>query len=433
MGTACAIALALTPAAARSSKLEAAYVVLGGEGAVARAILSDATQCPAITIDNATAAMHLRASPQTGGSFPVAVCDALLPPGTVSAAIEGRPLPVPRPSLGAIAVLGDTGCRLKAYKQAARKDDHDHPDAGQFQDCDRRSKWPFSQMSKAITARKPDLVIHIGDYVYRESPCPKGDRGCKGSPYGDNWLAWQADFFKPAAALLASAPWIAIRGNHEICERAGAGYFRFLDPSLAKNGSPPACTDLTPVYTATVAGRSFIIMDTSNADDGCKNGGCDSAPYAAQFAGLPPVPGSLFVSHRPIWGIGRNFELNQTLQRALAEWEGKLPPGIDLALSGHMHMFEILSFEDGRSPQLIVGTGGTKLDRTITRRLEGTKLGGTVVSHGRALREFGFIMLMPRWDASGWTATFVTGTGRAKLACSITPAQARCGRPGAAR
>lgn len=116
MGTACAvIAVALTPAAALSSKFEAAYVVLGGEGAVARAILSDAAQCPAITIDNAIAAMRLRASPQTDGSFPVVVCDALLPPGTVSAAIEGRPLPVPKPTPGAIAVLGDTGCRLKAY------------------------------------------------------------------------------------------------------------------------------------------------------------------------------------------------------------------------------------------------------------------------------------------------------------------------------
>jgi hypothetical protein len=47
---------------------------------------------------------------------------------------------VPKPSLGAIAVLGDTGCRLKTYKQAARKNDYDQPDAGQFQDCDRPSK-----------------------------------------------------------------------------------------------------------------------------------------------------------------------------------------------------------------------------------------------------------------------------------------------------
>jgi hypothetical protein len=33
-------------AAAQSGKLESAYVVLGGEGAIARAILSDATECP---------------------------------------------------------------------------------------------------------------------------------------------------------------------------------------------------------------------------------------------------------------------------------------------------------------------------------------------------------------------------------------------------
>ena len=66
---------------------------------------------------------------------------------------------------------------------------------GQFQDCDRQSKWPFSRLSKTVAERKPDLVIHVGDYLYRESPCPKGDPGCKGSPDGDNWQTWKADFF----------------------------------------------------------------------------------------------------------------------------------------------------------------------------------------------------------------------------------------------
>jgi hypothetical protein len=58
-------------------------------------------------------------------------------------------------------------------------------------------------------------------------------KGCKGSPYGDNWDTWKADFFKPAAPLLAVAPWIATRGNHEICARAGLGFMLFLDPTLA--------------------------------------------------------------------------------------------------------------------------------------------------------------------------------------------------------
>ena len=186
------------------------------------------------------------------------------------------------------------------------------------------------------------------------------------------------------------------RGNHEICERAGPGFFRFLDPTLAKSEAPPACTDFAPAYTATVAGRSFIVMDSSDAGDECRNDTCDSAPYAAEFAGLQPAPGSVFISHRPIWGIGRDFTLNRTLQQALGAWNGKLPDGIDLALAGHMHMFEILSFEDRRSPQLIVGTGGTKLDRTITRRLAGMTLGGATVSYGRAEREFGFIVLTPQ-------------------------------------
>jgi hypothetical protein len=66
------------------------------------------------------------------------------------------------------------------------------------------------------------------------------------------------------------------------------------------------------------------------------------------------------LSYAETGGIVAAPTTSQTLQRALAEWEGKLPPGIDLALSGHMHMFEILSFEDGRSPQLIVGTPGNR-------------------------------------------------------------------------
>ena len=61
-------------------------------------------------------------------------------------------------------------------------------------------------MSSSVAAAKPDLVIHVGDYVYRESACPPRDQGCKGSPYGDDWATWKADFFAPAAPALLAAP-----------------------------------------------------------------------------------------------------------------------------------------------------------------------------------------------------------------------------------
>ena len=55
-------------------------------------------------------------------------------------------------------------------------------------------------------------------------------RGCAGSPWGYGWDAWDADLFTPARPLLAAAPWIVVRGNHESCNRAGQGWWRFLDP-----------------------------------------------------------------------------------------------------------------------------------------------------------------------------------------------------------
>ncbi|MGZ9086891.1 MAG: hypothetical protein ACXW3R_15460 [Rhodoplanes sp.] len=190
--------LAPSPAAAQSGKIETAYVVLGEDGAIARAILSNTSECPTIDVGGVAERMSVRAG--ADAAFQVLVCEAPIPPGTSSAAIGGRRLPVPQATLGPIAAFGDTGCRLKAADK--EKSDHDHSGAGRFQDCDKGSKWPFSRLSATAAARKPGLVIHVGDYLYRESPCPTGDIGCKGSPYGDNWATWQADFFSaggPAA------------------------------------------------------------------------------------------------------------------------------------------------------------------------------------------------------------------------------------------
>src|SRR5262249_37638438 len=144
-----------------------------------------------------------------------------------SASIDGQPLPLPPPpsqKLKSVAVFGDTGCRLKADKgekgktaQAQAVHDSDEDDeGGDYQNCDYPKDWPFAAMSKIIAERaKPELVVHVGDYYYRESPCPSDDEGCANSPYGDKWKTWEADFFTPAKLLLQKAPWIVVRGNHE--------------------------------------------------------------------------------------------------------------------------------------------------------------------------------------------------------------------------
>ena len=245
---------------AQSARLEATYIVLGMQGPVARAILTNATQCPTITLNGNSQAMNVRAAPNTVAMFPDMVCELSIPAGATVATINGQALPLPPPVLTTVAGLGDTGCRLKAVKDSSSDSDDDDDD-GRFQDCDINSQWPFSILAKSIAAAKPDLVIHVGDYLYRESPCPKNDKGCVGSAYGDNWATWNADFFSPAAPLLQAAPWIMARGNHEICKRSGSGYFRYLDPTPTQDQAPPACIDLIQSYTVTVGNQSFVVLD----------------------------------------------------------------------------------------------------------------------------------------------------------------------------
>jgi Calcineurin-like phosphoesterase len=418
---ACAFVLAcgLIPATAGAQRLEAAYVVLGPQGALARAIVAEATRCPQISIDGSEQAMNVRALPDA--TFPVLVCELPLTRSIKSARITGSgsvELPVLKPALTSIAVFGDTGCRLKAAGQSAGADPDD--DRGRFQDCNIPARWPFSQLAASVAAAKPDLVIHVGDYLYRESACPPRDAGCARSPHGDDWPTWKADFFAPAAPALRIAPWIVVRGNHEICSRAGAGYFRLLDPTPAP--APPPCVDLVPHFTVTVAGRSFIILDSSNAADSCP---CDSGPYAAQFADMRPAPDSWFLTHRPVWGFrphGRT--INATLQQALASFNGKLPDGITLALAGHIHVAEVLSFADKRSPQFVLGTGGTLLAGKIKRNLSGEAIAGTTISYGRSEHRFGFAMFKLRPQAS--RATFHDPAGKRLFACRLGAGEVAC-------
>ena len=324
-------------------------------------------------------------------------------------------------TLASIVAFGDTGCRLKTWL-VTRNDPDDDEYRGKFQDCNIPSRWPFAQLAASVAAAKPDLVIHVGDYLYRESACPAGDSGCARSPHGDDWPTWKADFFAPAAPALRAAPWIVVRGNHEICARAGAGYFRLLDPTPA--AAPPPCVDLIAQYTITVAGQSFIVLDSSNANDSCP---CDTAPYAAQFAAMQPTPGTWLLTHRPVWGFRSDLKtINATLQQALAASNGRLPDGIALILAGHVHLAEVLSFADKRAPQFVLGTGGTLLARKLKRSLTGENIAGTTVSYGRSDHRFGFAILQPAGQSGGWAATFRDAAGRKLFACKVGPGKVAC-------
>jgi len=164
----------LLPVAAHAA--DSAWVQATASGFDARLVTSAAT-CPTLHTDKGDVAMTIRAP--ASADFPL-VCDAAIPAGAAQAKIGDAVLPLPVANPQRILVLGDTGCRIKGSA---------------LQACNDPAKWPFPQLAEAAAKLKPDLTIHVGDYLYRESACPPGNQGCAGSPWGDNWTTWQADFY----------------------------------------------------------------------------------------------------------------------------------------------------------------------------------------------------------------------------------------------
>lgn len=179
LGSVAASTILLAAAAAHAQGLTPAWVELGEDGkAVARIVVNNPQECPAIQIDGTSRPMSLR-QPMPAGLRPV--CESAIPSGAKSASVNARSLALPKPDPARVIAIGDTGCRIKG---------------GQIQACNDPALWPFRQVAAGAAAEKPDLMIHVGDYLYRESPCPDASQAmCGGSPAGDNWEAWNADFF----------------------------------------------------------------------------------------------------------------------------------------------------------------------------------------------------------------------------------------------
>jgi hypothetical protein len=392
------------------AKILAQWVQLGPDGTSSvRVITEDA--CPSIAFDGRLVPMSVRAEPARSfgnvgaASFPVRGCEAMVPADAVAAVLDGKALPLPRPNPQRIVVFGDTGCRLLATDS--------------FQDCNDINAWPFPRIAAMAAAARPDLVIHVGDYHYREEACPADRSGCAASPWGYGFDAWNADFFTPAAPLLAAAPWVMVRGNHEDCIRAGEGWFRFLD----RLPMEPACRDLTGTFVARMGDFGVVVVDSAKADDPKGDPGDMAATIRRQFIEVvAKVPAEAWLAtHRPFnavlgnkGGTLRNIVSNKVLQLALG---ADMPTGVRMIVSGHVHFFQAIDFGGARPPQLVAGGGGDRLDpippqEVIDRDINGAKVADAVTYGG-----FGYIV----WDRAGpaWSGTLFDVNGRPINHCRL--------------
>jgi hypothetical protein len=403
------LALALTATAAGPGRAaQSAWVEMTAAGPEAR-VVTDAPACPTISIGGRRRATTLRAGPNS--AFANRVCAALLPAARGRVTVGELDLPTAKARPGRLVIFGDTGCRLTAKVT---------------QHCNDPSGWPFARVAALAAARRPDLVIHVGDYYYREKPCPGGQPACAGSPYGDKWATWKAELFDPARSLLAAAPWVFTRGNHETCPRGGAGWFRLLDAAP----QPKPCSAVADTFAVDIGAARLFIIDSSDTDD--KAAPADRvAAFSARLAGLNHQnrrEPAWIVTHRPFWYAARKGKsltdggVNAT-ERAAAR-NADLA-GVELVLSGHKHDFTSLDFGRARPPQLIVGTGGDVLEKgdlpppvTGAARVDG--LPAQVFNMGR----FGYFLFDRRGDE--WVGGFHDLSDALIARCRLGARSLRC-------
>ena len=339
---------------------------------------------------------------------------------------------LPKANPQKIVIIGDTGCRLKT--------------GNPWQACSDSTQWPFQKIADAAAAIHPDLVLHVGDYHYRENACPADVTGCQGSPWSYGFDAWEADLFRPAASLMQAAPWVMVRGNHEECLRAGQGWYRFLDTNpysedhscnLPANDTIANYND--PYAVPVGSDTQFIVFDTARAGANPLNpANATDAPifatYQAQLqkaAALASNPSlfSIWTNHHPLLAyvpvaggtpLGGQASILSVMSSTYPV--DYFPPNIGLAIHGHVHDFQGVNFSSKHPPAFVAGMGGDNLDAALPDPFpfSVSPAAGAIadmIAHDNA---FGF-MTMER-EGGAWKYKAYKLDGTVLTTCSISSA-----------
>ena len=378
-----------------------------------------ANGCPVATLDGAPLPLMQRGTVTTKAqmpltSYPILMCEATVSAfGHGSAVVGGVTLKMPVSTPKRILVIGDTGCRVAATLAGT-------------QNCNDPAQFPLEYVSNYAATFRPDLIVHTGDFFYREQPCPTGFTGCAGNPAFDNWDSWYADWFGPAKNLIAAAPLALTRGNHESCNRGARGWFRLLDvhtydpaavectgPYVPMTGAPGVKGPLTPYdytepYVVKAGQVSLLMFDSSDSNTSAPDTTTKSVDgrtipqiFTAQLQSVLPSLANtsvFYVTHKAVYDI-RPAKLNGNLAGGDATQQsvfdgvtpGSVPAQIKLLISGHDHQFQVVNFAANYAPQLVVGNSGTLLDnnsgtqpQTFTQDTYGKNIGASYALPGVA-------------------------------------------------
>ena len=157
--------------------------------------------------------------------------------------------------------------------------------------------------------------------------------------------------------------------------------------------------------------------------------------YEKAFALAARRPNTFFMNHHPVLAFAPNpakpdapYPGNGALQSVLNGLQPTVlfPPNVKALLSGHVHLFEVVSFSTPQPAQFVSGNGGDWIDTPLPIPLApgvvpapGTAIAGIV-----ATNRFGF-MTMER-DGARWRMVAHDRDGAPQIACTLQERQASC-------
>jgi hypothetical protein len=217
-----------------------------------------------------------------------------------------------------------------------------------------------------------------------------------------------------------------VRGNHEDCARAGEGWIRFLDRSPAS----ATCRDLTGIFVARLGDFGIVVVDGARAEDPKGDMSALAGLLRGQLADVAAtVPAEAwFVTHRPLNSMrsapdGLANEVDNAVQELA--FGSIMPPGVRMAVAGHIHFFQAVDFGSARPPQLVVGTGGDNLVKVPPLSVAGADINGRKVINSVAYSGFAYMV----WDRTGnlWLGTLFDVDGKVLSHCRLIDRSLGCG------
>ena len=303
--------------------------------------------------------------------------------------------------LQTIVIIGDTGCRLKAGKFG-----------GAYQDCNDSKVWPFYKVVEQAEKENPDLIIHLGDYHYRES-CTPGS-GCEkmSSVIGYGWKPWEQDFFHPMINLFLKAPIVIVRGNHEDCDRAYVGYKKLL----SNLDWDKECLEYEPAQVLVLGDTAIVNFDSSSISEiplmGDENAWVKRLNDINEKLESLKIKKAWLVTHKPIYGL---IPFKSSLVPGLINFrnyfeKSLLKDKISAVFAGHIHTSMIVTAPK-YAKQVVLGNGGSLLDKINTDLITPRLLNSFSYTSADLIDSgFGYALLK-KVDNKSWEIIFKNSEG----------------------